>query len=174
MLHLHQLNLCGSCPLISSFEAFMFSYSITQFFYCHILINKFSAQHANTSWLHLSGYHVAHYNYGLPRIKVIQNFPMSIVKRLVLGFLHMFYVSASIVLESMSLVFAFLELGMVLTINKFLAFILLALEHFQVSSLLSVQAHMHIMLFVLFFLFELLHFVGLDGGIAIKFVLLEQ
>ena len=51
----------------------------------------------------------------------------------------MFYVSASIVLESMSLVFAFLELGMVLTINlKFLAFILLALEHFQVSSLLSV------------------------------------
>jgi hypothetical protein len=63
---------------------------------------------------------------------------MSIVKRLVLGFLHMFYVSASIVLESMSLVFAFLELGMVLTINKFLAFILLALEHFQVSSLLSV------------------------------------
>jgi len=32
---------------------------------------------------------------------------------------------------------------------------------------------MHIMLFVLFFLFELLHFVGLDGGIAIKFVLLE-
>jgi len=42
-------------------------------------------------------------------------------------------------IESMSLVFAFLELGMVLTINlKFLAFILLALEHFQVSSLLSV------------------------------------